>query len=168
MASVREKLLRKDIWKKAMEKCEKNEWQNQTSDPQRCGNVTQIVDCYPFFFENAKFQEMNKKCKNECGPPQKSLSYSLSMTSLDGELREEIGCHPNLSNFWLRDSRLKLTITKEVPKMSFVDLFGLVGGYLGLFVGVSLTTIIEFLEFVLVALLKWVCQTEGRRVGGLD
>ena len=147
-----------------MEKCEKNDWQNQTSDPQRCENVSEIMECYPLIFKNAKFQKMKEKCKTECGPPQKSLSYTFSLTSFDGQAREEIGCYPYHSDFWLRDARLKLTITKEVQKMSFVDLFGLVGGYLGLFVGVSLTTIIELIEFVLVAILKWVRQAKGCHV----
>ena len=40
-----------------------------------------------------------------------------------------------------------MTKFKEVEKMTAADLFGLVGGQLGLFVGVSLVTIFEFMEF---------------------
>ena len=48
---------------------------------------------------------------------------------------------------FLRKRRIKMTTVAETQKMTSVDLFGLVGGYLGLFVGVSLTTIIEVVEF---------------------
>ena len=52
-----------------------------------------------------------------------------------------------MSLFW--KGRIKYTEIKEVKKTTALDMFGSVGGYLGLFVGVSLTTIIEFAEFVM-------------------
>ena len=46
--------------------------------------------------------------------------------------------------------RIKLTSFEQMDKMTAVDLFGTIGGNLGLFVGVSLTTILELLEFVII------------------
>ena len=47
----------------------------------------------------------------------------------------------------MRGQRLKMNVFDETQKMTFVDLFGLIGGYLGLFVGISLVTVVEFIEF---------------------
>ena len=58
-----------------------------------------------------------------------------------------MSCDANSSLLWLKGSRIPRTTIAEVHKMTPVDLFGLVGGYLGLFVGVSLTTIFEFFDF---------------------
>ena len=54
-----------------------------------------------------------------------------------------------VSPLYLKGTRIRMTSTKEVRKMSWIDLFGLVGGYLGLFVGVSTLTIFEVVEFFL-------------------
>ena len=123
--------------------------------PFQCGNVT-FWECYLTILDD--FPSIQKLCQAECGLPRKSFFYSFSLKSLRGLERKGLDCLPNTSDFWLRDMRLKMTHIKEVPKMSFVDVFGLVGGYLGLFVGVSLTTVIEFLEFALMKLYGFIFQ----------
>ena len=48
--------------------------------------------------------------------------------------------------------------------MTALDMFGLVGGYLGLFVGVSLATIIEFAEFGI----DWIFKMIFRKKEGVN
>ena len=59
---------------------------------------------------------------------------------------DDEACGGNLTLFYMRGHRVKLTVT-EIEKTTAVDLMGLIGGNFGLFVGVSLTTIIELFEF---------------------
>ena len=58
-----------------------------------------------------------------------------------------MSCDDQYFTFWIKGKHIKMATIAEVKKMSPVDLFGLVGGYLGLFVGVSVITFIEFLEY---------------------
>ena len=105
------------------------------------------VDCYATILDYDKFGAFRKKCQEKCGPPRKSISFELALE--DQSHRADFDCHRNSSvgYLWLKGLRLKMITISEVPKTTLMDLFGLIGGYLGLFVGVSLTTIVEFLEF---------------------
>ena len=71
------------------------------------------------------------------------------MTVIKESDYDDIGCQNGFSTFWLKGERLRVTTIQKGLKTSTIDLLGLVGGYMGLFVGVSVTTICEFIEFVL-------------------
>ena len=75
-----------------------------------------------------------------------SRSYDFTMKQVDVRYFDNYGCFFNITNLFIK-GRVKSTEIKEIEKTTALDMFGLVGGYLGLFVGVSLTTIIEFAEF---------------------
>ena len=96
-----------------------------------------------------------------CGDPGISYTYSFSMSLIpernhnESHMDHEDNNSFGDSSFYLRGQRLKLTTVRDKTKMSWVDLFGTIGGNLGLFVGVSLTTILEFAEFGFLAIWKW-------------
>ena len=78
--------------------------------------------------------------------PRISYSYDVSK-------RVVPGCHPSSTMMTMTlGHRIKLTIVEENQRITLVDVLGLVGGYLGLFVGVSIITVLEMIEFVLVSL----------------
>ena len=141
--SMNNKLLGGGFWEEAKRKC-KDTFLDPLPPP-GCGSVG-AVDCYATFLDYDKFEPIRKKCQEKCGPPRKSISFELALAdhSTDFDF-----CHSNSSvgYLWLKGLRLKMITISEVPKTTLMDLFGLIGGYLGLFVGVSLTTIVEFLEF---------------------
>ena len=85
--------------------------------------------------------------------PRISYSYDVSKKVVPTELQEELGCYPTSTMMHMALGHpIRLTIVKEYQRITLVDLFGLVGGYLGLFVGVSMITVLEMIEFVLVSL----------------
>ena len=86
-------------------------------------------------------------CARKCKQPKKSVSFKLTSTLHEGAFREDVGCPKGQFDFWLKEANMKMISVTEVQKMTLVDAFGLVGGYLGLFVGVSVITTIEFVEF---------------------
>ena len=83
---------------------------------------------------------ISQNCFRKCCPAISSLSYRFDKTIIDWYMCDQD------SKFSLQGKRMKMTTFEEVPKMSRVDLFGLVGGYFGLFVGISLVTFFEFIE----------------------
>ena len=86
-----------------------------------------------------------KLCHQKCCPAASSLSYRFKKTVIEEEEYNHNYCEKGMH--FLKGKRFKMTTFEDVPKMSRVDLFGLVGGYLGLFVGISLVTLFEFFEF---------------------
>ena len=86
-----------------------------------------------------------KRCYQKCCPATSSLSYKFKKTVIEKEEYIHNYCEKGLH--FLKGKRFKMTTFEDVPKMSRVDLFGLVGGYFGLFVGISLVTLFEFFEF---------------------
>ena len=87
------------------------------------------------------------ECTRKCKLPKRSVAFKLTSTLHEGAFREDVGCPKGQFDFWLKEANMKMISVTEVQKMTLVDAFGLVGGYLGLFVGVSVITTIEFVEF---------------------
>ena len=112
------------------------------------------------FHQTTNFtDEYHDACLQKCGNPKKSYMYDLSLSHI---IDPEEFCFENGSYIYLTGVRIKLTTIKEIAKMSALDLFGLIGGYLGLFVGVSLTTILEFLEFGAKCLYSQLCAPKAK------
>ena len=91
---------------------------------------------------------MRKACLKKCCMPRISYSYEVQKRVVPVELRHELECQDNSTIIYMKGQRIKLTVVKENQRITAVDLFGLVGGYLGLFVGVSIITVLEMIEFV--------------------
>ena len=95
--------------------------------------------CMHMDWEILNRYDFSKKCMAKCCRPIESFSYTTSVESSD--------CSDGQGFFQFKNLRLKVTTVEEVPMITILDLFGLIGGYLGLFVGISLTTVVEFFEF---------------------
>ena len=128
-------------WQKAMASCDKlaAEQAANGEEPSKPQSYSDLL--------GYEFDKIQDQCIPECGNPASSYSYTFSMSKLFQTYYEDSGCLGNASVFYLRGQRLKLSEIMEQKKTTSVDLLGLIGGNLGLFVGVSLTTIIEFVEF---------------------
>ena len=108
-----------------------------------------------FLFENSA-DSIPNDCLKKCCMPRISYAYEVKKRLVPVELRKELGCaEKNNSMFlYMKKQRIKLTIVKENKRIAASDLFGLVGGYLGLFVGVSIITVLEMMEFVFISMLN--------------
>ena len=94
-------------------------------------------------------------CFKKCCPAVHSYSYEFEKIIIPKDDYLHNNCEM-VTLFYLKGQFIKMTVFKEIPLMSVVDLFGLVGGYLGLFVGISLVTICEFVEFII----EWSCSRQ--------
>ena len=117
--------------------------------PNYANNYVKMNDPDCICIENwRKYNEAgrSKICLQKCCPAVSSYSYKFDKVVVtQNSPLHNLCAAPRF--FYLKGSRLKMTIFDETQKMTSVDLFGLIGGYLGLFVGISLVTIFEFVEF---------------------
>ena len=102
--------------------------------------------CYSWLLNDT---DVKKECQRSCSPVKVSYNYRFTLEIVPEYLYSQIGCNANSTGFRLMENVVKRTTIKQVPKMNSLDLLGIVGGHLGLCVGISLTTIFEFLELIL-------------------
>ena len=107
--------------------------------------------------ESAHFKE--KDCSVIC--PKNEVEYSMNMNSVNLKLRDVSNepirhCPENvtLTAVSLSVSFDKMTIEELRYQMTGIEMFSEIGGHLGLFVGASLLTIVEFYEFIWQKILK--------------
>jgi len=91
-------------------------------------------------FHNKNIKEIcSKYCPLECD----SISYEVTSNTFTGS---------NVSNetieFYAFYRNLRFLTITEMPKMSWTDLIANVGGYFGLFVGISFVTLFEIAELI--------------------
>ena len=70
------------------------------------------------------------------------LNYNTSQVSED-QVRQ------SLTSIYLFYDQLGYTLYKEVPKMTFLDLFSKIGGFIGLLMGASVLSVIEIILLAL-------------------
>ena len=86
-------------------------------------------------------------CPNICKPTAHELSYDVEIKKRPG------GCHDNNN-----DNRIltlirvevqgRIQVVEELNRKTVADVLAEIGGYLGLFVGISVVTMLEFFLFV--------------------
>ena len=132
-------------WKEAVEKCKRlsEEATQEENDQSKKEKKTPV---YADLMGD-KFDRYQEVCLPICDNPKTSYSYTLDMEPMRDMWYDDEACGGNLTLFYMRGHRVKLTVIEEIEKTTAVDLMGLIGGNFGLFVGVSLTTIIELFEF---------------------
>lgn len=115
----------------------------------RQGNMTAIVPAQMKCDLNAV------ECENECERPCSDLTYNIKVDvgELSYIMRAALGMSPSTGYDGSSHIVVKLsdfeTDREESASMSLVTLFGVVGGYLGLFVGISMISMVEV--FILVS-----------------
>ena len=120
-----------------------DEWESAIESQIELGN---LVKCRAHFGNITNIKKLENICRTECSTANQTSSYDLEKEEIPIEHVDLFPCSRNQTSLFLK-GRIKYTEIKEVKKTTTLDMFGSVGGYLGLFVGVSLTTIIEFAEF---------------------
>lgn len=121
----------------------------RNNDYELCGN-TNIVEDYYFGFvldssqlnTTGHINEFYDSCEREC--PKECVSVKLTTTYK----AEWYNAQPNFAffKFYLADlSTLEIT---QIPKMTTYDLISNVGGTLGLFVGISFLSFVEFFQLI--------------------
>ena len=111
-------------------------------------------------------------CPYACS--ESTYDYSISSTELaneyvvtqaqinDWQYQNKTSIQQNYVSVQIFFRSLTETIVAEIPEVTLVDMFGSIGGQLGLCVGASLITFAEFLEFTGVTLVKF-CRRRRQR-----
>lgn len=120
---------------------------------------------YPYVLEYDS-SILRKECDCPYACTESTYDYSISSTQFANEYVEGVAYQNNWqftnasaiqqnylsAQFYFRS--LTETVVAEIPEMKIVDMFGNIGGQLGLCVGASLITFAEFFEFLAVAIVK--------------
>ena len=95
-------------------------------------------------------QRVREFCIRSCPEECYSVKYSVKTFLITGDSWAEFG------RIYINNRDYKYTLITQFPKTSGVDFFGIAGGTLSLFLGISLLSFIETIEFmgILVVLIK--------------
>ena len=127
-----------------------------------CENSTDYFCHLNVFYKYSRQECVRTSCPLECD----SVHYDLSVTSLaypslqlyesqNDELKRNQtyeSFKASLIQFNVFYPSLEYTIIKESPKLTALDLFGQIGGTLNIFVSLSIFTLFEMLEVVVLVL----------------
>ena len=128
-----------------------------------CLSYTQLTCAemvYMDFWKNTRTDSYSSECPLECDSIQFDFTYSTSdfdptglytyfknkKTPTEDELAE---FKKQIFSANIYFSELKYTEITQTPAMNIIDLFANIGGTLGLFVGISVLSFIEIIEFIM-------------------
>ena len=108
-----------------------------------------VFDCYTQY-RNKTSIEVRKKCQAMCQARRFTDLFTYKFFDMDNEQAksQEFQIKEGITHIWLQNQEIKKVTTKLVPEIDIGEGIGLVGGYLGLFVGASVITLFEFLQFL--------------------
>lgn len=139
-----------------------------TRDPATTCKLSDLVTC-------GNYQSSHKIYDSDCNcePACQEINYNVQISSL--AFPSELGMNElqkrNISRKTFHDIKsnvmvlriyfggMEYTLTEQQPAMSTGQLIADIGGQLGLFLGASLITVVEFLEFFI--LTAWYCLSKG-------
>jgi hypothetical protein len=129
-----------------------------------CLNKTQF-NCVDSYFLNVQSRtKATEKCELECPLECDTITYDWSMSTLDypstnlfNTIRNNSKFYSNYSFTEYKESHLVLNVYYpsveqleiiEIPKTSFAELLANLGGVLGIFLGFSIFSVVEFFELI--------------------
>ena len=127
-----------------------------------CMNSSQFEcadNSYYDFWENFK-DSYSSECPLECDFIDFDYTYSSSDFDIESFFLENYYEKPDESvdlksikkrivSFYVYYSQLRYTEIKETPSMSLIDLLANIGGTIGLFIGISVLSFVEIVEFLM-------------------
>ena len=90
------------------------------------------------------------ECSELCKPTAHELSYSVEMKTASGSCHDngnDNNDHKRSPTFIQVKVQGRIQVVAESDKKTLIDVMAEIGGYLGLFVGISVVTMLEFLLF---------------------
>jgi hypothetical protein len=122
-----------------------NDYLNVDTDVRFCLNSKDLA-CFLEIYYNYSREECEKmSCPLECN----SIEYDLSLTSLSQPDYIQSTKNNNIANIVVYYPTLEYTIIKESPQTTELGLFAKIGGTLSLFIGLSLFTLFEMVEILI-------------------
>ena len=76
--------------------------------------------------------------------------------------QEIFSAQPNSTMVYIQNQILKRILVTETPKISPIEGIGLVGGYMGLFIGASVISLIEFVKFLFDVIILKCCNLKDK------
>ena len=127
-----------------------------------CLNLTQIAcasDEY-FYFWDENSNTFSSECPLECDSVDFDFTYSISDLDIERFYINRYFEKPNedvdlaslkkrVVDIYVYFTQLKYTEITEVPTTTIIDLLANVGGTIGLFVGISVLSFVEIIEFIM-------------------
>ncbi|XP_006822315.1 acid-sensing ion channel 1B-like [Saccoglossus kowalevskii] len=113
------------------------------------------------------------ECKHTCHTPCESEVYSFTMSTalLKKDIRRSNKAMSNYTLEHIRENVLALTMffeelnfetVDQLPETTIIDLLGIIGGNMGLFLGASFLTLLQIVEYLLDECVHC-CKRAGRR-----
>ena len=124
------------------------------NDSDNAGDACTLDDYYTCIYERENNHYKQCTCKNPC----QRTKYSHKISMLELATPHYASVHGNITADEIKQNRISLkiyypslhyTVTEQVEAFTFDELMSNLGGQLGLFLGVSIITLIELLEAVL-------------------
>ena len=121
-------------------------------------NKVRRMKCYRWAIRD---EELLKVCRRAC-PERREVDdfkYEVFFPD-DDEVRTQEHDNQgqeNTTTIFIQNQNIKKVTTRMVPKISFGEGVGLVGGYLGFFIGASVISLLEFGQFLLAVIYSKFC-----------
>jgi len=129
-----------------------------------CLNKTQFICVDKYFFNVQSRTKATEACELECPLECDTITYEWSMSTLDypsvtlfNSIRNNSKLYTNFSLNEYKESHLVLNVYYpsveqleiiEIPNTSFAELLANLGGVLGIFLGFSIFSVVEFFELI--------------------
>jgi hypothetical protein len=128
---------------------------NVNKNVKLCSNLSEQTCSDSIYFSFSREECERNWCPLECD----SVEYDLCISSLahSKRVQSEDALKPMLATVHLiiYYPTLEYTFIKESPQTTELDLFGTIGGMLGIFISFSLFTLLEIFEIIILVIRAW-------------
>ena len=107
------------------------------------------VTTNPYCLQNLRAFMKHTECSELCKPTAHELSYQVEMKTASGSCHDNGNDNNNNRSQTLIQVKVqgRIQVVAESDKKTLMDVMAEIGGYLGLFVGISMVTMLEFSLF---------------------
>ena len=123
---------------------------NVDSSVKYCSNLSELACTDNLYFIHDREECEKSSCPLECT----SVDYDLSVSSLvySNSLSEKNSDFSSTVHLIVYYSTLEYTFINETPQTTELGLFASIGGTLGIFISLSLFTVFEFVEILILVI----------------
>ena len=127
-----------------------NDYLNVDSNVKYCSNLSELACTDNLYFIHDREECEKVSCPLECN----SVDYDLSVSSLvySNSLNEKNSDFSSTVHLIIYYSTLEYTFINESPQTTELGLFASIGGTLGIFISLSLFTVFEFVEILILVI----------------
>jgi acid-sensing ion channel 2 len=171
---------------KLIDKCNCSDIITPTIRSAKYCETNEELECFDQFVDFFSKSDLNSLCENACPSQCQSIEYKLGLSTSsfptlsyakniqtsylnyykfpsdinDTELIEF--CNKGFLKVIVSYENLYYTLVDEVPAMTLNDLFGNLGGQLGLFIGISFLSLVELIELIVTLSITVYYQRKGK------